>query len=165
MKTLIFIISLLSLNAWSSLETTSPGMPKRTLKALYEKLDKATFKTENLVLKDYNLLVSSGTWWPGSAQAENLWENLAQQRPRELNVIVIYDAPKQDVARIQAKSTSTLSYEFFDKNRDFYYWFSQKTLMDAVLIGPKGEILFQGLLNSPEKVEQIKSLIKKKEAF
>ena len=165
MKTLILLISLLSLNAWSNIETTTPGMPKRTLKDLYEKLDKSTVKTENLVLKDYNLLVSSGTWWPGSTQAENMWENLAQQRQRELNVIVIYDAPKQDAVRIQAKSTGTLSYEFLDKNREFYYWFSQKTLMDAVLIGPKGEILYQGLLNSPEKVEQVKALIKKKEAF
>ena len=165
MKTIILFIGLISLSAWSSIQTSSNLMPKRTLKALYEKLDASQTKTENLVLKDYNLLVSSSTWWAGSAQAEAMWENLAQQRSHELNVIVVYDAPKQDVAKIQAKSSGTMFYEFFDKNREFYYWFSQKTLMDAVLIGPKGEILYEGLLNSPEKVEQIKSLIKKKEAF
>jgi hypothetical protein len=165
MKTLFLLISFISLSAWSNIETPSAvPMPKRTLKDLYQKLDSAIVNAEKPVLKDYNLLVSSGTWWPGSAQAEAMWENLAQARQRELNVIIVYDAPKQDVAKIQAKSTTTLSFEFYDKNRDFYYWFSQKTLMDAVLIGPKGEILFQGLLNSPEKIEQVKALIKKKEA-
>lgn len=169
MKTLFILITLFTLSAWSNVETSQVDMPKRTLKALYEKLEGASVdykvEAEGLVLKDYNLLVSSATWWQGAPLAEALWENLAHERRKELNIVVVYDSPRQDFSKIKAKSAGTLVYEFFDQNRDFYYWFSQKTLMDAVLIGPYGKILFEGLLNSPEKIEQIKSLIKKKEAI
>lgn len=167
MKTLFVLITLFSLSVWSSIETQNRNMPQRTLKSLYEKMNNAVnadkAESESLVLKDYNLLVSSGTWWTGANQAEGMWERLAFDRLKELNVIVVYDSPKQDITKIKSKSPNTRLYEYFDQNREFYYWFSQKTLMDAVLIGPNGKILFEGILNSHEKIEQLKSLIKKKE--
>lgn len=163
MKTLVILITLFSLQALSAIETT-----QRNLKSLYAKVNDFSnaekVENDSLVLKDYHLLVSSGTWWQGSTQAEAMWESLAHERAKELNIVVIYDSPKQDVLKIKAKSPTTKMYEYYDHGRYFYYWFSQKTLMDAVLIGPNGKVLFEGLLNTPEKIEQLKSLIKKKEA-
>lgn len=169
MKTLFTFLILFKVQAWSNTETLNAGMPKRNLKSLYQNLNDPgqvnKVESEALILRDYHLLVSSATWWQGSSQAESMWENLAQERARELNIVVVYDSPRQDVLKIKSKSAATKMYEHFDQNRKFYYWFSHKTLMDAVLIGPDGKVLFQGLLNSAEKVNELKTLIKKKEVY
>lgn len=162
MKTLLAILMSASLSAWSQVE-----MPKRTLKSLYSQINNNSnsnkAEQESLVLKDYNMIVLSGTWWSGAAQAEIMWNSLAQKRLKELNVVVVYDAPKQDFQKIKSKSLNTEFYEFFDQQRSFYYWFQNNTLMNSVLFGPDGKILFEGLLNSQEKIEQVLALIKQKE--
>jgi hypothetical protein len=161
MKTLVMLISFVGVSAWGAVST-----PKRTLKELFAKVgnSRLTLRIEEQdpVLKDYNLIVKSATWWTGSQQAENMWEGLASSRMRELNVIVVYDSPNQDVAKLKSKVANSQMYLFFDQNREFYYWFPNNTLMDAVLIGPKGDILFDGPLNSSEQIEKVKSLVPKK---
>ncbi len=159
----LFIILSIFVSNWAF--AGSVGI-QRTLRNLYQIVNNPEaqkVESQDLILKDYNLIVNSATWWSGSPQAEALWENLAQSLKKELNVIVVYDAPKQDLSKIKEKSPASVSYEFFDQNREFYYWFSRPTLMSAVLIGPDGKILFEGLLNSTQSIDQIKSLVKKKD--
>lgn len=162
---------LMGQSAVAQIETgvpSSQALAKRSLKALYKTVNDQSpgqirVESQDLVLKDYNLIVTSATWWNGAEQTESLWEKISIERSKELNVIVIYDAPKQDVQKIKSKSPSTKLYEYFDQNRAFYYWFQNPSLTSAVLIGPKGDILFEGLLHSEEALNQMKSLVKKRE--
>jgi hypothetical protein len=170
MKTLILFVSFFVIsNALASIEKATVTIPNRDLKKLYEKLNSpdqlSKVESGNIVLKEYHLVVSSSSTWAGAAQVEALWEELAEERERELNIVVIYDSPNQDVSKIKAKSAQTKLYEFFDQNRGFYWWFSKKVIMDSFLIGPDGTILFEGVLNSREAVEKVKALVKKKNSY
>ncbi len=167
----ILIFTLLTVSAYGSGKC---GTNPRTLSCLYSQINSlessGKIENSNLILKNYNLVVSSATWCASCQRGQVLAEDLANKFQKELNVIVVFDNYHQDMVRIQNLAPRTKSYEHFDKNRELYYFFhdvapiaksTQEAVAKAVLIGPTDEVLYMGPLVYEADVEKIQSKIKR----
>lgn len=145
----------------------------RTLSCLYSQVnalsDEGKLESENLVLKNYHLVIWSATWCASCQSIQPLWEGLAQRISKDLNVVVVYDNYYQDLNSLKSKAPLTRSYDHFDKTRQLYYWFqdlqtnsnsTQDAVAKAVLIGPGDKILYAGTLTGEDQLKEIESKLK-----